>query len=83
MTWKFLKDILTEDDNETYCIARFAVLVGIFGYLVVSLIQVAHNGVINLSDMGIGLGTLLGGGGVLVGGKAATEHDAIKPTQQP
>jgi len=81
MSWKFVKDILTEDDNETYCVARFAVLTGILGYLVVSLIQVGHNGTINMSEMGIGLGSLLGGGGVLVGGKAATEHAPTRSTE--
>lgn len=78
---KFWKDILTEDDNETFCIARFSVLLGLFGFLIVSLVQAIHNGSISLSEMGIGFGSLLGGGGVLVGGKAATEHVPQRPTE--
>lgn len=74
---KFFKDILTEDDNQTWCIARVSVLLGVISFIVLAAVHVWHNATFSPADYGMGLGTLLGGGGVLIGGKAATQKDDI------
>ena len=72
---KFIRDILTEDDNRTWCIARVVVLFGVMSFIVLATIHVWHNATFSPSDFGMGLGSILGGGGVIIGGKAATQKD--------
>jgi hypothetical protein len=78
---KFFRDILTEDDNKTFCAARTSVMLGVVAFIAIAFVQVIKNGSIDLSSLGIGFGSVLGGGGVLVGGKAATQHDSQRPTE--
>jgi len=70
---KLFKDILTEDDNETYCAARVCALASLFGFLAIAIIHVLHGKDIDFSQLGLGFGTLLGGSGVMIGAKAATQ----------
>jgi len=70
---KLFKDILTEDDNQTYCAARFCAIVCILGFLAVALFNVIHGVEIDLEKLGMGLATTLGGSGVMIGAKAATQ----------
>ena len=70
---KFFKDILTEDDNQTFCIARFGVFIGVIAFCAIGFFHVYKGMAIDFSQFGVGFGSLLGGGGVLIGGKAATQ----------
>ena len=70
---KLIKDILTEDDNETYCAARFCAVICVLGFLTIALFNAIHTGVIDLDKLGMGLATTLGGSGVMIGAKAATQ----------
>jgi len=72
---KLLKDILTEDNNETYCAARVCAIAALFGFLAIAIIHVLHGKDIDFSQLGIGFGTVLGGSGVMIGAKAATQKD--------
>jgi len=72
---KFFKDLLTEDDGETYCAARFCSISCILGFLSIALYHVFHGGVIDFEKLGMGLATTLGGSGVLIGAKASTQKD--------
>jgi hypothetical protein len=72
---KILKDILTEDNNETYCAARVCAIAALFGFLVIAIIQVVNGHDIDFSQLGVGFGTVLGGSGVMIGAKAATQKD--------
>lgn len=70
---KFLQDILTEDDGKTYCIARISVLLGVLTLCLIGVINIYHGLIVDFSQFGIGFGAILGGGGVCIGGKAATQ----------
>ena len=72
---KFIKDILTEDNNETYCAARVCAVAALFGFLVIAIIRVSHGGEIDFSQLGVGFGTVLSGSGVMIGAKAATQKE--------
>jgi len=72
---KLLKDILTEDNNETYCAARVCAIAALFGFLGIAFVHVLHGNPIDFSQLGIGFGTVLGGSGVMIGAKAATQKD--------
>jgi hypothetical protein len=70
---KLLKDILTEDDNTTYCAARVCSFACVFGFLAICFIHVWHGGDIDFDKLGLGLATTLGGSGIMIGAKAATQ----------
>ena len=72
---KLLKDILTEDDNQTYCAARLCAVTALFGFLGIALLHVLHGGSMDFSQLGVGFGTVLGGSGVMIGAKASTQKD--------
>ena len=57
---KLLKDILTEDDNQTYCAARLCAVTALFGFLGIALLHVLHGGSMDFSQLGVGFGTVLG-----------------------
>lgn len=73
---KILKDILTENDNETYCAARVCAVAALFGFLAIAIIHVLHGKDIDFSQLGVGFGTVLGGSGVMIGAKQATSKDS-------
>ena len=70
---KLFRDILTEDDNQTYCAARFCAVVCVLGFLGIALFAAFHGTEIDLEKLGMGLATTLGGSGVMIGAKAATQ----------
>lgn len=72
---KLLKDILTEDNNDTYCAARVCAVACVIGFLCIAIIHVWHGGTIDFDKLGIGLATTLGGSGVMIGAKQATSKD--------
>jgi predicted benzoate:H+ symporter BenE len=76
---KLFKDILTEDDNNTYCAARVCGVAALFGFLGIALVHTFHNNPIDFSQLGMGFGAVLGGSGVMIGAKAMTQKDDNVP----
>ena len=54
--------------------ARF-IVAALFGFLAIAIIHVLHGGSMDFSQLGVGFGTVLGGLGVMIGAKAATQKD--------
>ena len=72
---KFLKDILTEDDNQTYCAARVCGILTVIGFTAVALLRAFdRSSQIDFSQLGIGFGAVLTGSGALIGAKALTQR---------
>jgi hypothetical protein len=69
----FLKDLLTEDDNKTWCAARVCSVASVFGFLLIAFFHVLHGGIDDFEKLGMGLAATLGGSGVMIGAKAATQ----------
>jgi len=73
---KLLKDIFTEDDNQTYCAARVCGVSAVFGYLGAAYFHIFHGQPMDFSQLGIGCAAVLGGAGAFVSLKAATQKDS-------
>jgi len=71
---KILTDILTEDDNQTFCIARLCTLLCVIAFIAIGFIHAFRGVTFDFSQFGIGFGSVLGGSGILIGGKAATQQ---------
>jgi len=74
LVMKFFKDILTENDNSTYCAARVCALACVLGFLCIAFMHVWHGGTVDFNNLGIGLAATLGGSGVMIGAKQATSQ---------
>lgn len=72
---KFLKDIATEQDNETYCAARVAGLWSIFVFSIIAIIHEFNVGISDFAGLGMGFGGLLSGAGIFVGAKQFSTKD--------
>jgi hypothetical protein len=73
--YKFIQDLLTEDDNSTWCLARFSTLIGVFTFAIMGIIDACQSHATQFNDFGIGFGALLTGCGIVIAGKAATQKD--------
>lgn len=74
---KILKDLFTEDDNETWCIARVSTFMALLSFIGLGISHVVLNHGFSPSEYGMGIGSLLGGSGVIIGAKAATQKDKV------
>ena len=72
---KFVQDLLTQNDNKTYCIGRFSILLGLLTFIFLGFIHTIYNHTIDFSGFGLGIGSLLGAGGVYIGSQAATDKE--------
>jgi hypothetical protein len=72
---KFFRDLLTQNDNKTYCIGRFGIFIGLITFVSLGFIHTVYNHTIDFSGFGLGIGSLLGAGGIYVGAQSATEKD--------
>jgi hypothetical protein len=75
---RFIVDLFTEDDNNTWCIARVSAFISVISFIGFGIAHVIINHQFQPSEYGVGIGSLLGGAGVLIGGKAATQKDVAK-----
>jgi hypothetical protein len=75
---RFIVDLFTEDDNNTWCIARVSAFISVISFIGLGIAHVIINHQFQPSEYGVGIGSLLGGAGVLIGGKAATQKDVAK-----
>lgn len=70
----FFKDIFTEKDGDSYCVAKVLWFFGVVGFIgLATWAVVIHGKDFNAQDYGIGLGSVLGGGGIGVAQKGKTE----------
>jgi hypothetical protein len=67
---KILLDSVTEADGKTYDVTRLMLIGGVLVFLGLAIYNATA---FNPQDFGIGLGTLLGGGGLAVGARAKLE----------
>ncbi len=70
---KFLKDWLTECDNETFDPIRMLAVAGVLEYLILSAYTTIRTGAFDAQSFGLGLGSVLIAAGAAVGIKAKTE----------
>ena len=71
---KVIKDITTVANGEDYDLGRIALLIGIIAFIILSIYALAIKSQnFNAQDYGIGLGSLLGGGGLGLKFKKDTE----------
>jgi len=70
---KFLHDILTEPDNETYCIIKAMAAVGTFAFIGLGITHIVLNHTFDFMGFGTGLGALMAG----AGGGALMKKDTI------
>ena len=73
---KFFKDILTEDSNVTYCWARVASAIALFGFLAGAIYEVWAHGKFDYNAFANGSMQLLSGSGVAI---AAKQFTSVKP----
>jgi F0F1-type ATP synthase assembly protein I len=79
---RLIVDLFTEDDNRTWCIARVSSFIALISFIALGAVHVLTNHMFQPSEYGMGMGTLLGGAGVLIGGKAATQKDNVEKFDQ-
>ena len=75
---RFVIDLFTEDDNHTWCIARVSAFLSLCSFIGLGIAHVYMNHQFQPSEYGVGIGSVLGGAGVMIGGKAATQKDVQK-----
>jgi hypothetical protein len=63
---KFLKDLFTELDNETYSTARILAIAGFCEYLGLAIADFVKNGHFAMQDFGIGLGAVIAAVGMAI-----------------
>ena len=69
---KFLKDLITEDDGESYCIARVLLLASFISFVGFSGYEVYNTKAFRMTDFGTGIMTILTGGAAVIGAKQIT-----------
>jgi hypothetical protein len=75
---RFFTDLFTEDDNQTWCIARVSAFISLISFIGLGIAHVVTNHTFQPSEYGMGIGAVLGGSGVLIGGKAVTQKDNVE-----
>ena len=61
---KYVHDILTEPDNETYCVIKSIAALGTFAFIGLGITSIIHNHTIDFMGFGTGLGAIMGAAGV-------------------
>lgn len=69
---KFLKQLVTEPDNQTFCPVRLIALVGALQYLGLTIANYVQHATFDAQNYAIGFGALVGGVGVALGLKKDT-----------
>lgn len=70
---KFLKNLMTEPDNQTFCPVRLVAILGSLQYLGMALAHYIQHHVFDPQGYAIGFGALIGGVGVALGLKKDTK----------
>lgn len=74
---KFFTDLFTGADNKTFDLGRVLWALSVCIYLLLCILQVAFLGNFNATEYGVGLGSVLTGGGASLFIKKSTEP--VKP----
>jgi len=69
---KVIKDVLTENDGESFCPARLSGFIALFSYLGIAVYSVHLSHSVDLVALGTGLATVLAGTAIYLGAKQAT-----------
>lgn len=61
IVYKIFKDILTQNDNTSYCIVRLLTVIGFFYYLILCTMElIKHCTDFSLQDMATGISIIIG-----------------------
>ncbi len=71
----FIKHLVTEPDNKTFCPVRVIALIGCFQYLATELHNYIAHAVFDPQAFAVGLGALVAGTGVALGLKKDTPKE--------
>ena len=63
---KFINDILTENDNITYCFSRISASIGVISYVSAATYMLIHGSGFTLSEYATGFATILAGAGAVI-----------------
>jgi len=75
---RFISNMFTEPDNETFDIARVLAAMAVLTGLFLSIVGVIYKNVpINMQDYGIGIGALFAGLGIALGVKKDSDVNDI------
>lgn len=69
---KFLSNLFTEPDNQTFCPIRLVAVIGVFQYFVLTTAHYVQHSIFMPQEFALGLGALVGGVGVALGIKKDT-----------
>ena len=72
---KYLQNLLTETDNQTFCPVRILALLGALQYLGLTFAHYIQHQVFDPQGYAVGFGALLGGIGVALGLKKDTPKE--------
>lgn len=72
---KFITDILTENDNATYCIARVLVLVAVVSFIGFAGYEEYNSKSFKALDFANGIMQILAGGATIIGAKTFVSKD--------
>ena len=70
---KFFRQLLTEPDNETFCVIRIVASAGIFQYLGITLAHYIQHSAFDPQGFAVGFGALVAGTGAALGMKKDTK----------
>lgn len=63
---KFIKDLLTENDNITYCFSRVSSSIGVVSYVTSAFYLLLHTNSMSLTEYATGFATILAGAGAVI-----------------
>ncbi len=66
---KFITDLVTENDNQTFCIARIGFVIALFSFIGLAVYHMYLSHTIVLTEYSSGIMQILSGGGVIIGAK--------------
>ncbi len=71
---RFLKNLITEDDGESFCIAKIMAAMAFFSFIGYAIFGLIH-GHFALQEFASGLMQVLAGSGAVIMGKQMTQKD--------
>lgn len=74
---KFIHDCLTEDDGQSYCLAKVTAILAVISFWAFAGYGVSISHSVDLDKFSTGLMEVLGGAGALIAGKQATQKKDI------
>jgi hypothetical protein len=66
LNFKIIKDCMTENDNQTFCMARVAFAIALFSFIGYASYSLYVNKTCNLTEFATGITTILASGGASI-----------------